>query len=323
MYEKSILYSLSSNPELTKEISSILGIKVGDSEVIHFADGEIIIENNTTVRGKIVYIVQSTSSPVTERLMELLVFIDSLRRASAKEIVVVMPYYGYSRQDRKARPREPITARLVADMLQVAGIDHLIVIDLHAPQIQGFFKCPVDDLTAIPLFAKYFRDKIDADDLVIVSPDHGGVSRARRLASYLKNPGIAIIDKRRPKPNVAEVMNIIGDVKGKVAIIIDDIVDTAGTLTLAAKALKENGATEVYAAVSHAILTDPASERIRESELKELVITDSITLPESKMTPNIKVLSIAPLLAKAIEYIEKGASMAVVYDMYKKEEKDE
>ena len=323
MKNKAIIFALTANVEMAKEISKELGIPLGKSEVVHFADGEIIVENATTVRGKNVYIIQSTCNPVTERLMELLVFIDGLKRASAKEICVVMPYYGYARQDRKAKPREPITSRLVADMLKVAGADRIIVTDLHAPQIQGFFTCPVDDLSAVPLFADYFRSTLKGKEIVVVSPDHGGVTRARKLASFLNDAPIAIIDKRRPKPNVAEVMNIIGDVAGKVAVIIDDIVDTAGTLTIAAQALKDEGALEVYAAATHGILSNPAVSRIENSALVELVITDSIPLPKEKQIDKIKVLSVANMLAKAIEYIQKGSSMNVVYDMYKKKDKEQ
>ena len=321
MKNNAIIFALTANVEMAKEISKELGIPLGQSEVVHFADGEIIVENATTVRGKNVYIIQSTCNPVTERLMELLVFIDGLKRASAKEICVVMPYYGYARQDRKAKPREPITARLVADMLKVAGADRIIVTDLHAPQIQGFFTCPVDDLSAVPLFADFFRSELKGKDIVVVSPDHGGVTRARKLASFLNDAPIAIIDKRRPRPNVAQVMNIIGDVKGKVAIMIDDIVDTAGTLCIGAQAIKDAGATEVYAAVSHGVLSGPAIDRIKGSCLTNLVITDSIPLAPEKQTEKIKVLTIAPMIAKVIEYIEKGISLSIVHDMYHKNNK--
>lgn len=321
MKNNAIIFALTANVEMAKEISKELGIPLGQSEVVHFADGEIIVENATTVRGKNVYIIQSTCNPVTERLMELLVFIDGLKRASAKEICVVMPYYGYARQDRKAKPREPITSRLVADMLKVAGADRIIVTDLHAPQIQGFFTCPVDDLSAVPLFADFFRSELKGKDIVVVSPDHGGVTRARKLASFLNDAPIAIIDKRRPRPNVAQVMNIIGDVKGKVAIMIDDIVDTAGTLCIGAQAIKDAGATEVYAAVSHGVLSGPAIDRIKGSCLTNLVITDSIPLTPEKETEKIKVLTIAPMIAKVIEYIEKGISLSIVHDMYHKNNK--
>lgn len=321
MKNNAIIFALTANVEMAKEISKELGIPLGQSEVVHFADGEIIVENATTVRGKNVYIIQSTCNPVTERLMELLVFIDGLKRASAKEICVVMPYYGYARQDRKAKPREPITSRLVADMLKVAGADRIIVTDLHAPQIQGFFTCPVDDLSAVPLFADFFRSELKGKDIVVVSPDHGGVTRARKLASFLNDAPIAIIDKRRPRPNVAQVMNIIGDVKGKVAIMIDDIVDTAGTLCIGAQAIKDAGATEVYAAVSHGVLSGPAIDRIKGSCLTNLVITDSIPLTPEKQTEKIKVLTIAPMIAKVIEYIEKGISLSIVHDMYHKNNK--
>ena len=321
MKNNAIIFALTANVEMAKEISKELGIPLGQSEVVHFADGEIIVENATTVRGKNVYIIQSTCNPVTERLMELLVFIDGLKRASAKEICVVMPYYGYARQDRKAKPREPITSRLVADMLKVAGADRIIVTDLHAPQIQGFFTCPVDDLSAVPLFADFFRSELKGKDIVVVSPDHGGVTRARKLASFLNDAPIAIIDKRRPRPNVAQVMNIIGEIAGKDVIIVDDIVDTAGTLCIGAQAIKDAGATEVYAAVSHGVLSGPAIDRIKGSCLTNLVITDSIPLAPEKQTEKIKVLTIAPMIAKVNEYIEKGITLSIVHDMYHKNNK--
>lgn len=318
MNKNTIIFALSANVEMAKTIAEDLNIPLGESEVVHFADGEIIVENMTTVRGKSVYIIQSTCNPVTERLMELLVFMDGLKRASAKEINVVMPYYGYARQDRKAKAREPITARLVADMLKVAGADRVIVTDLHAPQIQGFFTCPVDDLSAVPIFADYFRKTLKGKDIVVVSPDHGGVTRARKLATFLNDAPIAIIDKRRPRPNVAQVMNIIGDVKGKIAIMVDDIVDTAGTLVIGAQAIKDAGAEQVYAAVSHGILSGPAIERVKNSCLESLVITDSIPLPKEKQIDKITVLTIAPMIAKVIDYIDKGISLSIVHDMYHK-----
>ena len=318
MNKNTIIFALSANVEMAKTIAEDLNIPLGESEVVHFADGEIIVENMTTVRGKSVYIIQSTCNPVTERLMELLVFMDGLKRASAKEINVVMPYYGYARQDRKAKAREPITARLVADMLKVAGADRVIVTDLHAPQIQGFFTCPVDDLSAVPIFADYFRKTLKGKDIVVVSPDHGGVTRARKLATFLNDAPIAIIDKRRPRPNVAQVMNIIGDVKGKIAIMVDDIVDTAGTLVIGAQAIKDAGAEQVYAAVSHGILSGPAIERVKNSCLESLVITDSIPLPKEKQINKITVLTIAPMIAKVIDYIDKGISLSIVHDMYHK-----
>lgn len=323
MDNNAIVYALSANKKMAIDIVKQLGLKMGESEVIHFADGETIVENNTTVRGKNVYVIQSTCPPVTERLFELLIFIDGLRRASAKEINVIIPYFGYARQDRKVRPREPITARLVADMLQNVGANHIIVTDLHTPQIQGFFTCPIDDLSAIPLFAEYFSSIVKKDDLVVVSPDHGGVTRARKFAGYFNQAGIAIIDKRRPSANVAEVMNIIGDVKGKTAIIIDDIVDTAQTLTLAAGELKKAGAIKVFAAISHPILSNAACRLIEESALEKVIVTDSIPLAQEKCTPKIVVLSIAQMIAHAIELIENQGSLGTVYSIFKRPQNDD
>ena len=251
--------------------------------------------------------------------MEILVFADALKRASAQEVNCVIPYYGYARQDRKNKAREPITAKLVADMLQVAGIHRLITVDLHAPQIQGYFDCPVDDMTAIPLFGRYFKKTLDPkDDIVVVSPDHGGATRARKLGTIL-NASIAIIDKRRPKPNEAEIMGIIGEVKGKVAVMIDDMIDTGGTITKGAEALIQAGATKVYGACTHAVFSGDAIEKIQNSVFEQVVTTNTIPLsPEkAKMATKIKVLSTAPMIAKAIEHIELGLPLSVVYDLYK------
>ena len=244
--------------------------------------------------------------------MELLIMIDALKRASAKTINIVMPYYGYARQDRKARSREPITAKLVANLLETAGASRVITLDLHAPQIQGFFDIPIDHLMGVPILADYFKSK-NLDDIVVVSPDHGGVTRTRKLADRLKAP-IAIIDKRRPKPNVAEVMNIVGQVEGKTAILIDDIIDTAGTITLAASALVASGAKEVYACCTHPVLSGPAIERIQNSEIKELVVTNTIALPEEKKIDKIVELSVAPLIAEAITRVYEMKSVSVLFD---------
>jgi ribose-phosphate pyrophosphokinase len=244
--------------------------------------------------------------------MELLIMIDALKRASAKTINIVMPYYGYARQDRKARAREPITAKLVANLLETAGAHRVITLDLHAPQIQGFFDILIDHLVAVPILADFFKEK-DLSDIVIVSPDHGGVTRARKMADRLKAP-IAIIDKRRPRPNVAEVMNIIGNIEGKTAILIDDIIDTAGTITLAANALVENGAKAVYACCTHPVLSGPAIERIQNSTIKELVVTNSIALSEDKKIDKIVGLSVAPLIAEAIIRVHEEQSVSTLFD---------
>jgi ribose-phosphate pyrophosphokinase len=259
-----------------------------------------------------VFIIQSTSFPVNEHIMELLIMIDALKRASAKTINIVIPYYGYARQDRKARSREPITSKLVANLLETAGATRVITLDLHAPQIQGFFDIPIDHMMGVPILSDYFRRK-QLDDIVIVSPDHGGVTRARKMADRLKAP-IAIIDKRRPRPNVAEVMNIIGNIEGKTAILIDDIIDTAGTITLAANALVEHGAKEVYACCTHPVLSGPAIERIENSCIKELVVTDSISLPEEKKTKKVVELSVAELIGEAIIRVHEQQSVSTLFD---------
>lgn len=306
------LFALNSNMKLAEEIAQVIGVQLGKCSVSRFSDGEIQINIEESIRGGDVFVIQSTSAPVNEHLMELLIMIDALKRASAKTISIVMPYYGYARQDRKARSREPITAKLVANLLETAGASRVITLDLHAPQIQGFFDIPIDHLMGVPILADYFKNK-NLQDIVIVSPDHGGVTRARRLADRLKAP-IAIIDKRRPKPNVAEVMNIVGQVEGKTAILIDDIIDTAGTITLAANALVENGAADVYACCTHPVLSGPAIERIQNSKIKELVVTNSIALPEEKKIDKIVELSVAPLIAEAIIRVYEKQSISALFD---------
>lgn len=310
--EKLQLFTLNSNEELAQEISDHIGIPLGKCTVTKFSDGETQINIEESVRGFDVYIIQSTSEPVNENIMELLILIDALKRASAKSINLVMPYYGYARQDRKARSREPITSKLVANLLETTGADRVVTLDLHAPQIQGFFDVPIDHLQGVPLLSDYFKEK-NLEDIVIVSPDHGGVIRARRMADRLKAP-IGIIDKRRPKPNVAEVMNIIGDIEGRTAIIVDDIIDTAGTMQLAADALIEKGAKEVYACATHPVLSGPAIERIEQSKIKELVITNTIKLPEEKKIDKITQLSVAPLIGETIMRIHNDQSVSILFD---------
>ena len=289
--EKIRIFSGSSSKELSKKIAEYLEIDLSSNQIVKFADGETFVKSNESIRGCKVFVIQSTSKPVNESLMELLIFIDALRRASAKEITAVIPYYGYARQDRKASPREPITSKLVANLLTVAGATRVITMDLHARQIQGFFDIPVDHLLGAPLLANHFLENNFKDkDIVVVSPDHGGVTRARKMAEFLHAP-IAIVDKRRPKANVAEVMNIIGEVKGKVAVLIDDMIDTAGTITLAAQAIKDAGAEEVYACCTHAVLSGPALERINNSVIKEVVVTDSIEVPAEKTGGKIVQIS--------------------------------
>ncbi|MEK3800848.1 ribose-phosphate diphosphokinase [Peribacillus sp. FSL H8-0477] len=306
------VFSLNSNFKLAQEIAEAIGVELGKCSVSQFSDGEVQINIEESIRGCDVYVIQSTSQPVNEHLMELLIMIDALKRASAKTINIVMPYYGYARQDRKARAREPITAKLVANLLETAGADRVITLDLHAPQIQGFFDILIDHLMGVPILADYFEAK-NLSDLVIVSPDHGGVTRARKLADRLKAP-IAIIDKRRPRPNVVEVMNIVGNIEGKTAILIDDIIDTAGTITLAANALVENGAKEVYACCTHPVLSGPAIERIENSKIKELVVTNTIALPDEKRTAKIVELSVASLIGEAIVRVHEEQSVSTLFD---------
>ncbi|WP_226671271.1 ribose-phosphate diphosphokinase [Metabacillus litoralis] len=306
------IFTLNSNPALAKEIADVVGVDLGKCSVTRFSDGEIQINIEESIRGSDVYVIQSTSGPVNEHLMELLIMIDALKRASAKTINIVIPYYGYARQDRKARAREPITAKLVANLLETAGSTRVITLDLHAPQIQGFFDIPIDHLMGVPILGEYFLGK-NLEDIVIVSPDHGGVTRTRKLADKLKAP-IAIIDKRRPKPNVVEVMNIVGNIEGKTAILIDDIIDTAGTITLAANALVENGAKEVYACCTHPVLSGPAIDRIQNSKIKELVVTNSILLPEEKRIDKLVELSVAPLIGEAIIRVHEKQSVSLLFD---------
>ena len=290
------------------EIAKTIGVEVLPTEVTHFADGEILFTGKKSFRGDNVYIIQSTCTPVTERLMELLICIDACKRASAKTITCVMPYFGYARQDRKAKPRQPISAKLVADMLEIAGANRIVSSDLHASQIAGFFNIPVDDVSPTILFYRYFKDLKLGDDIVCVSPDHGGLVRTSKLAEQLNAP-LAIIDKRRPKPNQAEILAIVGDVKDKTCILVDDIVDTAGTLLIAVEKLIQLGAKKVYAAVTHGVLSLDAVERINKSSLTKLVITDSIPLKEEKKSDKIDVISLAPLFAKIIVSLEDGKSL--------------
>lgn len=307
------IFALSSNRPLAQRIADEVGLELGKVSVTQFSDGEIKINIDESIRGDHVYIVQSTSYPVNDNLMELLIMVDALRRASAKTINVVIPYYGYARQDRKAQSREPITAKLVANMITQAGADRVLTLDLHAAQIQGFFDIPVDHLLGAPLLANYFLENNFKDkDIVVVSPDHGGVTRARKMAEFLHAP-IAIVDKRRPKANVAEVMNIIGEVKGKVAVLIDDMIDTAGTITLAAQAIKDAGAIEVYACCTHAVLSGPALDRINDSVIKEVVVTDSIDVPSEKKGGKIVQVSVDQLMAEAIRRIHENRSVSPLF----------
>ena len=306
------LFAGNSNKPLAEAIAKELNMKLSVAEVGTFSDGEISVHIGETVRGRDVFIIQSICQPVNDNLMELLIMIDALRRASAGRITAVIPYFGYARQDRKARPRDPITARLVADIIQTAGADRVLTMDLHALQIQGFFDIPVDHLIGGPLLYKYFQEKVD-EDFVVVSPDIGSVSRARNVAAKL-GANMAIIDKRRPKANQLEVMNIIGEVKGKKCLMVDDMIDTAGTIVQGAEALHNMGAKEIYACCTHAVFSGPAIERIKNSHITKLVVLDTITLPEEKKLDKIEVVSVAKIFALAIENVYLDRKMSDIYD---------
>ena len=309
------IFTGNSHPELANEIAEILEVPVGKAKVSTFSDGEISVDIDETVRGADVFIVQSTCSPVNNNLMELLIMIDAFKRASAGRITAVIPYYGYARQDRKAKSRDPITAKLVADLITAAGAHRVLTMDLHAAQIQGYFNIPVDHLLGSPILAKSFVEKglADRDDVVVVSPDLGSVTRARKFADKLHAP-IAIIDKRRPKANVSEIMNIIGEVEGKVCILIDDMIDTAGTIANAANALKDLGAKAVYACCTHGVLSGPAFERINNSAIEELVMLNTISLPEQDNLEKFKSISVAPIFAEAIQRIYDDKPISKLFD---------
>jgi ribose-phosphate pyrophosphokinase len=307
------LFTGNANPCLAREIADYLGISVGNATVSHFSDGEISVAIDESVRGVDVFVVQPTCSPGNENLMELLIMIDAFRRASASRINAVIPYYGYARQDRKSRARDPITAKLVSNLLVEAGANRVVAVDLHATQIQGFFDIPVDHLPGVPTIAEYFKGQGLQDNAVILSPDVGGVTRARDLAAKLGAP-LAIVDKRRPAPNVSEVMNVIGDVDGKSVIIVDDIIDTAGTICTAAKVMLQKGAKEVYAACTHPVFSGPAIQRLSEAPFKEIVITNTIPLRDEKKLSNVKVLSIAPLVGEAILRIHEDLSVSKLFE---------
>ncbi len=307
------LFACNSNIPLAEKIAAQLGLPLSKCDVGTFSDGEITVSIGETVRGSDVFIIQSTCTPVNNNLMELLIMIDAMKRASAGRITAVIPYFGYARQDRKSKSRDPISAKLVADLITAAGADRVLTMDLHAAQIQGFFNIPLDHLEGMPILSQYIERK-ELEDLVIVSPDLGSVNRARKIANRLDVP-IAIIDKRRPKPNVSEIMNIIGDIKDKNLLIIDDIIDTAGTLCNAANALKERGAKSVRACATHGILSGPAVERIKASALEELILLDTIPLSAEKKLEKIKVESVAPLFAQAIQRIYADQSVSTLFNL--------
>ncbi len=309
------IFSGTANPEFAEAVASHMGTRLSNAKISRFSDGEIYIRIEENVRGADVFVIQPTCYPGDKNLMELLIMLDALKRASAARITAVIPYYGYARQDRKTQGREPITAKLVANLITTAGADRVLTADLHAGQIQGFFDIPLDHLTAIPILANYFVEKLgERDDIVVVSPDVGGVVRARRFAEYLK-AAIAIVDKRRPReiPNVSEVMEVVGEVKGKVAIIVDDIIDTAGTIVNASEAIVERGAIEVYACATHAVLSGKAIERLKNSPIREVLLTDTIPLPREKRIEKIKIRSMAPLFAEAIRRIHHNLSVSMLF----------
>ncbi len=314
------LISGTANKRLAEEVAKILKVPLTPVEIKRFSDGEIYCRVLESVRGCDVFIVQPTSPDASLNLMELLILVDALKRSSPEKITAVIPYYGYCRQDKKTKPREPITAKLVANMIQTSGVGRVMMFDLHVPQVQGFFDIPSDNLEVVPLFADYIAGK-NLKDIVIVSPDAGGAARAREYGKILHAP-IAIVDKRRTAPNVAAVEHVIGDVKGKTAILVDDLIDTAGSIAEAADILIKFGAREVYALATHGVLSGPAIGRIAKSKLKEVVVTNTIGFPKEKMTSKLKVISIAPLLAETIKRTHEGLPMGVVYaEMYKKVEK--
>ena len=317
-----IIFSLSSSEKLTEKICKKLKVKKGNIQIKHFADGEMIVEYLESVREKDVYIVHSTSKPVSTNIMELLIAIDAAKRASAKSINVVIPYFGYARQDRKARPRQPITGRLVADLIEAAGATSVATVEIHSSQTMGFFNIPADDLTTIGILAGYFKKKKITKDIVIVSPDHGGVKRARNLAEILNAP-IAIIDKRRVRPNEAEAMNLIGEVSGKTAIVIDDMVDTGGTLVTGIDMLKQKGATDIYCAITHPVLSNPAIDIIQSSQITKLICTDTIELEEEKKIDKIEVVSIKDMIADVIKAKAEGESLTEVILKYRDLEYDD
>lgn len=306
-----LLLSGNSNQPLAQEIADYLGIRLASVDSKRFSDGEISVKINENIRGKDVFIVQPTSAPANDNLLELILLIDAVRRASAKRITAVVPYYGYGRQDRKSEPRVPISARVVADLIEVVEPNRILTMDLHADQIQGFFHIPVDNLYAAPVFIKYLKEN-RGNNAVVVSPDTGGVERARFLSRHI-NAGLAIIDKRRPRANVAEIMHVIGDVEGKNCILYDDMIDTGGTITKAAAALKANGANSVIACAAHAVLSGEAVTKLQESVLDEVVLSNSIRLPEQKHTSKIRILSVAPLVGEAIRRIHNEESVSSLF----------
>lgn len=307
-----MIFSGRSYPELGRQIAGHLGISLGKVELKTFSNGELYVRYEESVRGSDAFVIQTFSEPINDHLVELLLMIDALKRASAKRISAVLPYYGYSRQDKKTLAREPISARLVADLIRVAGADRILTMDLHAGQIQGFFAGPMDHLTAVPLLASYISRSV-ADDLVVVSPDAGRVKMAKKYADHLGVP-IAILHKRRPGHNQAEVLHIVGEVKGKTAVLVDDMIDTAGTLAASSQALAEAGAKEIYACATHGIFSGPAKERLDKSPLKKVVVTNTLPIPEERRSEKVEVLSIASIFANTIASVFKDESVSELFD---------
>ncbi|HTX54777.1 MAG TPA: ribose-phosphate pyrophosphokinase [Candidatus Baltobacteraceae bacterium] len=303
------------HPGLSREIAAALGMRLAETEVTEFSDGEIFVQVNENVRGADVFVIQPTCHPVNRNIMELLIMIDALKRASAFRITAVIPYYGYGRQDRKVQPRVPITAKLVADLITAAGAQRVLTMDLHAGQIQGFFNIPVDHLFAAPVLLQYFEQRVAQgawQDLVVVSPDAGGVERARAIAKRL-GTSLAIMDKRRTGPNEARIMRVIGDVRGRDAILLDDMIDTAGSITQAAQALRQDGARRILASCTHAVLSGPAIERLEQSDIEEVVVTNTVPIRDESACKKLVVLSVAPLLGEAIRRIHTETSVSSLF----------
>jgi ribose-phosphate pyrophosphokinase len=308
-----LVFSGRSNPRFTQAVCDNLSLELGRLEVVRFSDGELSVDIGDNVRGRDVFVVQSTSAPGNDHLMELLILIDALKRSSAGRITAVIPYFGYARQDRKLKPRVPITAKLVADLISTAGAGRILTMDLHSGQIMGFFNIPVDNLNALPVMMPYLRNKYGTKDLTIVSPDAGGVERARYYATRLDNAAIAIIDKRRSGPNMVAEMKVVGEVKGKTCVVIDDMIDTGGTLVKAGATLLKEGATNVVACCTHPVLSGTAAARLKESSFEEIIITDTIAVPHSALFPKLTILSVAPLIAEAIKRIHSDDSVSSLF----------
>ncbi|MGP1413684.1 MAG: ribose-phosphate diphosphokinase [Bacillales bacterium] len=322
MIKDILVFSLSSNTELTDRVCAFLGIERSHAEIHHFADGECLATSKADVRGKKIYIIQSTCSPVNDRIMETLIFIDGIKRANCKEITLIAPYFGYARQDRIAHMNEPVSARMVADLFSNAGVSRILTMELHTPQIQGFFSVPTDNLSPAVIYAKYLNDKFNRhpeylNNIAIVAPDHGAVYRARDLANFIPNTSFVVIDKRRPKPNVAEITNVLGDIEGKVCIMIDDIIDTGGTICAGAHVLKERGAKKVIICCAHALFSNNALQRFENSEdIDQVITTDTINHPEFEKSKKMKVLSIAEMIADVIKSHESHEAIKDKYSRF-------